>query len=148
MTNTIFLRLISWSPGAKHRLSNSTLRSYCSDKSQQFSILSFYKFKKTQEPGALIDSLRPCLNDNEVKGRIYINTVGINSQICMPCDNVERTKDLFNDCYGDDIDYKIHSAEFQVFNKLRKLRDFLILINLVYCLLFQKQRTILNLKLK
>ena len=99
-----------------------SLRTFCTDQKQSFSVISFYKFKKILEPKELVETLRPCLKEINVKGRIYINTVGINSQICLPSGKTDDMKKLFADYYSKNIEYKVHYSNFQVFNRLRDLK--------------------------
>jgi len=94
------------------------VRFYCKDESLNYAVVSFYKFQHVANPKCFVQNIKPRLSQIQVKGRVYLNSVGINSQICLPQDNLNQAKQLFEETY-EDIDYRIHYSDFQVFRRLR-----------------------------
>jgi len=84
-----------------------------------YSVVSFYKFAKIEDPSSLVIKLTEKLRDLLVNGRIYVNGAGINAQMCLPSEHVSDALNLFRGHYIDQINYNIHKTNFQVFNKLR-----------------------------
>ena len=68
-----------------------------------------------------------CIFYYQGKGRIYVNTKGINAQMCVPAENIESTQNLFKELLGlSDIEFRIQHADFQVFNRLREAQEIVL----------------------
>jgi len=93
-------------------------RKFCSQP-LPFTVLSFYKFKKIEYPDLVESLVRTNLDELDARGRIYINQIGINAQMCVPSSNLEKAKSVFSDGLSCDIDFRAQSSDFQVFNRLR-----------------------------
>jgi len=111
-----------WTVYSNTHLSRSN--NYCSSSrsitdDQSFSVVSFYKLKHLDNPQQIVGSLATLLADLHAKGRIYINRVGVNAQMCLPRKNVSTVSEFFAQVYGDNIHYNVHATDFQVFNRLR-----------------------------
>ncbi|MCY4443404.1 MAG: rhodanese-related sulfurtransferase [Proteobacteria bacterium] len=63
--------------------------------------LSFYAYVPIADPSTLRDSLFAKLNDFAVLGRIYVATEGINAQISVPQQHMDKVGDLVRDYFGD-----------------------------------------------
>jgi len=101
------------------------VRFYCKNESLNFAVVSFYKFKNVTNPKNIVQNMKPRLSHIQAKGRVYLNSVGINSQICLPQDNLNEAKQIFEETY-ENINLRIHYSDFQVFRKLRVINKKLV----------------------
>ena len=81
--------------------------------------MSFYKFKNINNPSLTVELVRSHLEEVDAKGRIYVNKVGINAQMCLPSEHQNLTQNFFWDNVSEIIDFKTQFSHFQVFNRLR-----------------------------
>lgn len=93
-------------------------RNYSSNQ-HDFSVMSFYKFTPLNNPRSLVELVRYQLEQIDAKGRIYVNKVGINAQMCLPFEHQKQAEIFFCDNICENIDFKTQFSDFQVFNRLR-----------------------------
>ena len=93
-------------------------RNYSSNQND-FAVISFYKFTQLNNPRSLVELVRSHLEQIDAKGRIYVNKVGINAQMCLPSEHQKQAEIFFCDNIYENIDFKIQFSDFQVFNRLR-----------------------------
>ena len=93
-------------------------RNYSSNQND-FAVISFYKFTQLNNPRSLVELVRSHLEQIDAKGRIYVNKVGINAQMCLPSEHQKQTEIFFCDNICENIDFKTQFSDFQVFNRLR-----------------------------
>ena len=68
----------------------------------------------------LAKEIKGWLEDKRATGRIYINEIGVNGQLCMTNqDCMEFRKAFQSSLRLKDIKVKVHSTDFNVFRKLR-----------------------------
>merc|ERR1719167_1929779 len=73
-----------------------SLRQLCSViNSSHFSVVSFYKFNKIEDPPSAVSRVSVALRDLRANGRIYVNRVGVNAQMCLPSENLSCARALF-----------------------------------------------------
>jgi len=90
--------------------------------SPPFSVVSFYHLKKVDRVGEVVDSVGEWLEGVGAKGRIYFNSQGVNCQMCLKSDKVDKMKEVMGNSLGieqEELRLKIHPADFNVFRRLR-----------------------------
>jgi len=86
--------------------------------SLKYSVISFYQFQKIESPDDVKEEIETFLRSIGGTGRIYLNKIGINAQMCLQTSQVQLFKDFINKVFGD-VDLKTQFSDQPVFPRLR-----------------------------
>jgi hypothetical protein len=84
-----------------------------------FAVISFYKFLPIPSPGELKEQFTQIMCELNGRGRIYLNKIGINAQLCIPQASWVPFLAFLHAHLSPDVDLKTQRSCEQVFNRLR-----------------------------
>ena len=82
-------------------------------------VISFYKFLTIANPDKLKDQFVRLMSELDGRGRIYMNSIGINAQLCLPRASWEPFLAFLHQQLPADLDLKTQPSCGQVFNRVR-----------------------------
>ena len=109
-----------------NKISNKELREKAKKDTTKRTTISFYKYYKIKEPNVFRDELYIKFSDINVYGRVYIAEEGINAQISVPTENLEKFKEILNsyeNLSGIRLNIAIEDTENSFFVLRMKVRE-------------------------
>ncbi len=109
----------NWRTSPLRWISTNTLPPSDNNSDSSFAVISFYKFLPIPNPGELKEQFTQIMCELNGRGRIYLNKIGINAQLCIPQASWAPFLAFLDAHLSPDVDLKTQPSSEQVFNRLR-----------------------------